>query len=234
MNAKRQVVALSIAGLLLGSSGLAQAMSVNVTVPGTSDPWLAGMPVLSNASTTDYAPWQSPAQVLGFNIGLGGYLTFTGATGGVINYGGCPGACMPIDGGSFYSHDAGAENGISDVRAPINALLGVFLDAGRPNSSAAPSALNFSTIGLDFTMLSPVLKQVFFIGDGRTSGNVTQTFVIPTGATRLFLGTMDGYEWSNNSGAIRVNVNSVPLPAAAWAFGSGLLLLIRQGSRRRA
>jgi len=31
-----------------------------------------------------------------------------------------------------------------------------------------------------------LLKQVFFIGDGLTSGGVQQQFIVPTGATRYF------------------------------------------------
>ncbi len=69
--------------------------------------------------------------------------------------------------------------------------------------------------------LSPFLKQVFFIGDGLT-GNGTgaaQQFIVPAGATRLFLGPADGTGWVNNSGAFTVQVSggaalSGPLAAA--------------------
>ncbi len=176
------------------------AQAVPASVPGTSDPWLAGMPPGSTASSGDTAPAHSPVGVLGLDLGLGGFLTFTGATGGVSNAGGCPPGCSPIDGGGFFNHGAGAENGISDVRAPLNALVGVFLDASQPDSSPAPGALNFQTLGLDLLALSPELQQVFFIGDGLTSASAVQQFEIPSGATRLFLGTMDGFGWFNNTG----------------------------------
>jgi hypothetical protein len=116
------------------------------------------------------------------------------------------------DGGALSPHIVGAENGISDVNAPISSLIGVFLDAGQPDLSVAPGALDFSTIGLDFTVLSPELKQVFFIGDGLTSTGVTQSFVAPSGATRLFLGTMDGGEWSNNPGSLSVELDASAVP----------------------
>lgn len=117
-----------------------------------------------------------------------------------------------------YSHVAGAENGIGDVRAPIDALLGVFLGPYQPNLTAAPGGrLDFSTLASrDFITLAPLLKQPFFIGDGRRNDGVTvQTFQVPTGATRLFLGTMDGYEWSNNVGSLSVQVDVVSLRAQA-------------------
>jgi hypothetical protein len=53
------------------------------------------------------------------------------------------------------------------------------------------------------------LNQVFFIGDGLT-GNGTgtvQQFVIPAGATRLYLGSADGAGANyNNSGSFSVSV----------------------------
>ena len=46
-----------IAFALLGGAGSAQAVSV--IVPGTSDPWLAGMPNGTTASSGDVAPTDS-------------------------------------------------------------------------------------------------------------------------------------------------------------------------------
>ncbi len=122
MTKKKQALAGHLAalgaGLVFGMFPLV-SHAVPANVPGTSDPWLAGMPTGSTASGGDVAPGQSPAQVVGLNLGLGGFLTFTGATGGVSNVSGCPPSCAPIDGGGFVNHAGGAENGISDVRAPI-------------------------------------------------------------------------------------------------------------------
>jgi hypothetical protein len=36
-----------------------------------------------------------------------------------------------------------------------------------------------------------------------------QTFKVPAGATRLFLGPMDGYQWSNNAGSFTAAVSVV-------------------------
>jgi hypothetical protein len=62
--------------------------------------------------------------------------------------------------------------------------------------------------------VSPGVQQVFFIGDGLTGtgSGTTQQFVVPPGATRLFLGTMDAYEWNNNAGSFGVTLGLIPTP----------------------
>jgi hypothetical protein len=110
--------------------GLAPACSFALSVPGTSDPWLAGMPDGATASVIDSAPAQSPVLVPGLDLSGGGHLRFV-VSGNVSNGPRC--AFLPPDGGDLFSHDTGAENGIASVTAPINALVGIFLDAGRPD-----------------------------------------------------------------------------------------------------
>jgi hypothetical protein len=189
------------------------------------------MPNGSTASFGDVAPAQSPVQVLGLSLISGQTLNFS-ASGGVSND---PSFFLDgPDGGSFLSHLTGSENGISDIIAPINALIGVFLDNSQPDSTPAPAPLDFSAIGLNFSSLAPQLKQVFFIGDGLTGTNsgAVQNFIVPTNATRLFLGTMDGYEWSNNIGSFDVRVEQVndvrvepvnTVPEPSTILGLGLL-----------
>ena len=128
------------------------------------------------------------------------------------------------DGEGLYSHDAGAQNGIAGLTAPINSLIGVFLPATMPNSVA--SGLDFGAIGLNFSQIAPGLSEPFFIGDG-LNGSVAQNFTAPSGATRLYLGTMDGYEWNNNAGGFNVTVGTaVPEPSTVIA---GALLLLPFG-----
>ena len=71
------------------------------------------------------------------------------------------------------------------MNAPINALVGVFLDDNAPNTTATPSQnLDFSTDeSRNFTTLKPQLKQLFFIGDGLTDSGVPQNFVAPISGT---------------------------------------------------
>ena len=75
-------------------------------------------------------------------------------------------------------------------------LSGVFLDNTDPINLTAPASLDFSStsLGHSFSSLTPELQQTFFIGDGLTgegSGTI-QSFLVPDGATRLFLGIVDG------------------------------------------
>lgn len=224
--------------LLFPLSGLAQ--TVSVSVPGTSNPYLAGMPDGSLAAP-DRAPYQSPVEVTGLDLSAGGVVSFNDASGGVSNTPFCTGTnCSSIDGNVyqgrlFYDHDAGAQNGMSDIKAPINSLVGVFLTGSAPDLRPPPPKLDFQAIGLDFTSLAPQVQQVFFIGDGRTSDGVMQEFFIPASASRLFLGTMDGVEWLNNSGGITLNVAQVVPEADTYAmFFAGLVLLHCAAKRRRA
>ena len=102
-----------------------------------------------------------------------------------------------------------AVNGINTTSAPLNAMAGIFLDDRRPDSWGLQPQLDFSDEGkLDFRTLSPKVKQVFFIGDGLTNDrDRLQEFVVPAGATRLFLGVIDdaGWWW-DNTGEYRVNL----------------------------
>lgn len=217
------------AGLLAGASGLAAAA---IDVPGASNPKLAGMPAGTTASSGDVAPAQSPVLVTGLVLQAGQWLQFS-ASGFVDHCGsGCPG--FTPDGTGLFAN--AAENGISGSNAPVDALLGVFLGAGQPDASAAPAALDFSAgaLGIEFTTLAPALKQVFFIGDGQTAGGVVQQFLVPEGATRLYLATHDGYGWYNNSGVISVTVSAVPEPAGWALLLAGGAVLVGWSGRRRA
>lgn len=223
-------VRMLVAAVLL--AGAAQtAGAVIISVPGTSDPWLAGMPNGSAASGGDFAPGQSPAEVTGLAFAPGDLLRFsaTGSTdhctGGGCGLAGAEGdAFEPTTG--HTTGIAGAENGIANIVSPIDALIGIFLDAAQPSLSAAPGGLDFSTpAARDFALLAPLLKQPFFIGDGlRNDGLTVQSFLVPAGATRLFLGTMDGFGWFNNVGSLRVTVElqGVPEPASLVLLGIAL------------
>lgn len=124
---------------------------------------------------------------------------------------------------------------ISGITAPgAGYVVGVFIGPGGP-SGPAPAALDFVTTS--FTSLAPVLDQTFFIGDGLTgdgSGTV-QTFVVPTGATELYLGISDACAYNgspscygDNLGFYSVDVTaqddpSAPEPSSFLLFGTGIL-----------
>ncbi|HZQ48261.1 MAG TPA: hypothetical protein VFC07_14690 [Verrucomicrobiae bacterium] len=185
------------------------AFSAIVTVPGTSDPWLAGMTNGATASSGDVSPAQSPAEVIGLPIVPGDLLIFT-ASGTEANHTNRTSYGSEGNTNNVLAHSAGAQNGISSCTAPIDSLLGVFLRPDLPSLTSAPAALDFTTqAARDYTNLAPPLKQVFFIGNGVTSSGLTQTVVVPPGATRLFLGPMDGFHWYDNVGEFTVTVTSL-------------------------
>ena len=196
-----------VLGLLLVASLPAQAPpgTVVVRVSAQANPYLAGMPGGARVSWGDSAPRQSPLQV---PVSLEGATAVTFAATGAASHGPqpCPPYCSPPEGRELTDHQYGSEDGISDVRAPYESLLGVFLDDQPPDRSKAPHRLDFGRIGLKFTTLSPELKQLFFIGGGKTRDGTARRYLVPKGASRLFLGIMDGYQWNNNTGSFLVTV----------------------------
>jgi len=186
-------------------------------VPATSNPWLAGMPngTIANPgnphNNPDTAPNNVPANVMNLPIIPGQALTFDSINGGANNF--QSDELFNPDGntGWIVSNFSGNEHGKSDLTAPINAVIGVFLTDDFPTSDGAvPTALDFSTeAARDFQSLSPKLRQPFFIGDGKRSDNSTQQFIIPQGATRLYIGIMDGYEWNNNVGKYITTIHRI-------------------------
>jgi hypothetical protein len=211
----------------------ASAATVVVAVAGSANPYLAGMPpgstcCASAGGAPDSVPAQSPAQV---PLGVGGGAVFTFTVSGSVNFTGGP-PTDPPDGGvineltNFGLDGTPSSNGIGGIKAPQDALVGVFLDDSQPNTSGAPPRIDFSPagIGANFPALSPALKQPFFIGDGRTNTGAVQQFVAPPNATRLFLGVVDGVGWANNSGALSVQVTGPDAPSSGPAAAAVLPL----------
>jgi hypothetical protein len=194
--------------------------SQDVDISAQADPWLAGMPPGSTASYNDSAPGQSPLQI-SLPVVPGSYVEFTNVTGtvahGTTPYSGPDGA---IGTEPYFTHSADApvytpavQNGIGDVKMPINALMGVFLDDNQPNYNSPPSSMrDYSTAAAreQATYTDLQRQQPFFIGDGKNSSGTVQRFLVPPGVTRLYLGVMDGYEWNNNQGkfSAKVTVNN--------------------------
>ena len=194
---------------------LSGAATSNQSVSGQSDPWLAGMPNGTTASDNDQSPAQNPLSVM--NVTPGQILSFTNVSGGVKHDPSLGDDSAGGDATQMHSHndddplnEPAVQNGIGDIKAPIDAMIGLFLGPNVPSTQTPPSVTrDYTTQASRDTPQTTDLQsqQPFYIGTGKTSGGTTQTFVVPPGATRLYLGTMDGHQWANNSGSFAVTVN---------------------------
>jgi hypothetical protein len=125
-----------------------------VVVPGTADIWLAGQPngsmLPDGSGGGDTAPADSPVDV---PVVGGGTLTLS-ASGGTSYTGGLCVGSSPDGGCTVLLSSQGPANGLSNLAAPMNALIGVFLDAsfpaGQPPASFDASGSN------DFATLVPL------------------------------------------------------------------------------
>ena len=140
----------------------------------------------------------------------GGYVTF-GKVKGLV---GCvAGATTPPDGGDCAggNTDILPANGISGIKDHQHSqfLVGVFL--GPTASTTAPATLDFSAeaTGEAFPELAPAIGQQFFIGDGLAPSGTSQRFVVPAGATRLFLAFSDAYSFQGEPGAYGDNTGGL-------------------------
>jgi Flp pilus assembly protein TadG len=223
-------------------------INLNQDVPATANPFLAGMPAGSEASNInphnnpDYAgttsnPKESPIAV-NLSVSQGDNFNFDSVTGqakhdpGDADYGPDGNPSSDQWGHNILNKNPNqssyqdpttlnsySQNGIANMNAPINALVGVFLDDKEPDLSPTPQALDFSTAAQqNYNTIGSVdtggtvqdqplkLKQIFFIGDNMNSKGQRQTIIAPKGATRLYLATWDFYEWNNNSGDRTIKV----------------------------
>jgi Flp pilus assembly protein TadG len=162
------------------------ATNNGVTVHTTYNPYRAGHSGL--------APGHDPSKVSSLPLTPGHSLNFSGLVQTTTLAG------LGADGDSSNVVTLPAQNGISGIQAPQGALVGVFLDDSDPSFTAAPSALDFSNNGKrNFSSLSPLLKQLFFIGNGQRVSPNDQNFIVPTGATRLFIGVVDSTGYLNDA-----------------------------------
>jgi hypothetical protein len=209
-------MAFSVAGVIIGAAPAAGATaattSVVVTVPGTANLFGAGHSVAPAPGGGDGGSLPPSVPVT-----AGQTLSF-GANGAV----GCsPGSAQYGPDGSSGGGTVSIQSyaGISGADQPGGtdcglALDGVFTNGTEP-ADPAPARLSFVVgDGINFSKLSPVLNQTFFIGDGVTGDGATQAFAVPTGATTLWLGVEDGASYTSlpgsygdNSGSYNVTVD---------------------------
>ncbi len=190
-----------------------------IPVPGTSAIFLAGRSDLAIPKPGD-DPGEFPITHCGgslvvtfpiaYPIPVSRKLTFN-ATGGIDFYGNEKPAVEP-DGDPGATADIEGLGGISGYKGQCGALVGVFLDDANPGGLAAPETLDFTEggMGRSFRELKPLLRQVFYIGNGMTQDDTgapaPRTFTAPEGATRLFLGIADAPVFQGAPGCYDDNI----------------------------
>jgi len=224
------------------------AFSDTVTIDATDDLYGAGHPTLP---ATIY-PGTFPVSDT-FPADPNEILTFSSVTGLVgcnfVITNGPDEPCWPGVNTTVTSY--GGLSGI-DVYHNNMFLVGVFLDANEP-SGPGPAVLsyNYGTPGSLSTSdpsFSPVLDQVFFIGDGLTETGTgqEQIFHVPAGADRLYLGFADSFDsvpsyYADNVGSLTAtfsitSTTATPEPAYGFLLPGGLfigILLYRRKFRVR-
>ena len=116
--------------------------------------------------------------------------------------------------------------GVSLLNARLNMLVGVFLSDDVPDPGSTPASLD--AIAGD-NMTSPLLNQTFAIGSS------LEDILVPVGATRLYLGLHNGWEWNNNAGSVTASIHGVPEPTTIviWSLLATLGLSVGWRRHRR-
>ena len=228
-----------------GSDAIFLAGRTDVTIPPASDPWTTGTHLIRHLDPTPEEILETLPPILGVSAG-DVIRALDPVVGGVSFYNGYGGTVFGPSGNGVGGSNLSALDGISGYIGPKGPLVGVFLDNSIPSAGPAPATLDFSGggLGIDFLTLSPDLGQVFYIGDGVTSGGDFQEFIAPTGATRLALGIPDGFSFVGAPGAyddndggyrVRIGINEIPVvpvpgALALGALGAGLIGWMRRRS----
>ncbi|HZW10536.1 MAG TPA: hypothetical protein VFF69_11595 [Phycisphaerales bacterium] len=151
------------------------------------------------------------------------------------------------DGNSATLNDTDINSylGISGLVHPRTLpLVAVFLGEAEPENPA-PARMDFYAIGSEFTELTPLVQQTYFVGDGQAvggEGSLLQKFYVPEGATRLYLGLADaGYftgdvdaqdptAYPDNEGSFNANVqfHVIPTPGSLALLTMGGAMTFRR------
>jgi PEP-CTERM motif len=229
-----------------GSDAIFLAGRTDLTIPAASAPWNGpGDYTIRHGGPTPEEIQETLPPI--FSVASGDVIrALDPAVGGISFFNGVGAPFYGPSGNGASGSSLTALGGISGYIGPQGALTGVFITDAIP-LTGAPATMNFtpSGSGIEFSVLNPGLGQVFYIGDGKTTGGDFQTFIAPTGATRLALGIPDGFGFNGAPGAyddndgsysIRLGINEIPTPVPEPTVLSMLLAgLVTVGlfSRRR-
>lgn len=223
MNIKKLIM-IVVCGFVLIAVSPVTAGVTTINVSGKACPYFAGQSFPVPTATTGDSPTYHLDQIDPGTMppwfDVSGYSAILSIT--AVGEWGHPSLSGP-DGYAGYdpAHQEYIDLGISPaLNTPLNALVGVFLTDATPVVFSAPASL---TLGVS-DMTTPQLQQMFVIGSNLN--NIT----IPVGATRLFFGLNNGYEWTNNVGSVDVTISPIPAPGAILlgSLGVGLVGWLRR------
>jgi hypothetical protein len=218
------VTTLAIVAVPISLSATTIDAKTNIFVAGQDSTGINTMGGLFPAVAQTFLP--GPGQSITFNVTPGPLSASAGPPGNAAGFGDGATMVFPFGPTTGTDIDGNGINGISGIQFTGREmfLVGVFLDNSVP-TGAGPAKLSFSSTGGTYNMDTDTaftafaLGQVFAIGDGKTGFNNAagslQTWQVPTGATRLFLGFADAFNnftgpwgaYGDNSGSIDVAVN---------------------------
>lgn len=206
------VQAMAVATLIENDSG-------PITLNSTANMYLAGMPAGTSNSFGDTTTNATPYTITSISVVPGTYVSVTSPAGttsivpGTTPYVNADGEASRLlhhrenyDGSDW---GIGPENGIGDAIVPAGTMTGMFLTDDAPTVGATPATVDWSSASArdQATYASLQLKSPFPIGDGKTSGGTVQKFLVPPGATRMFLSVWDGTASNNNGGTLTATIN---------------------------
>ncbi len=250
MNAKLIKLLALMCGLGVSSLSPRGAAAGFLTVSGTSDIWAAGQ---SNASALNLVAGSGTLPPgYAFTASAGQTLAFSSVTGSVSSGGSPTQFCGPdgytIFNGTNASTHLAAVGSISGVTSSNRGffLVGVFTTSGTP-SGAAPASPDFSS-PINATTETPLINQIFYVGDGTNALGATLNIAVPVNATNFYLGFADGADssrgylawngpngfYGDNGGSLSAtfSFSSVPEPSSVAMVGLGLSVAIGLGRFR--
>jgi Flp pilus assembly protein TadG len=113
--------------------------------------------------------------------------------------------------GATYGADSSEEE--TESNSPVNSSgqptapgLDFSTTAAQNYQSGTTQSTNAAAAEMTNGVISPVVNQTFYAGSGENSSGQQMMIVVPSNAYAMFLGTMDGHEWSNNVGGFNATI----------------------------